>query len=188
MKSWIKTLLITLLAAALCLLFARVVLPPLLMHLMPPSWEGAGWYWANLLLAGFLAGLLVAPLLSTRRYYPVPLLLLLSALVVVDGWAQSRCNEAQLQAIEQLAMRSASHSNLGFSNEPPAPSTPVDVSATPGVWADEQGYGFGYSCTRPEETLGYVMPLAMSFGTSVLGLSLALLIGPGRRRTNRGKR
>ncbi|NBF02128.1 hypothetical protein GV819_07460 [Pseudomonas sp. Fl5BN2] len=181
MKSWIKTLLITLLAAALCLLLTRLVLPPLLMLLVQPSWEGAGWYWANLLLAGFLAGLLVAPLLRTRRYYPVPLLLLLSALVVVGSWAQNRCNDAQLQAIEQLAMRSASHSNLGISNEQPPPSAPVDLSAVAGVWADEQGYGFGYSCTRPEETLGYVLLLSLSFGISVLGLLLALLIGPGRR-------
>ncbi|MGE8311602.1 MAG: hypothetical protein ACN6QR_18895, partial [Pseudomonas protegens] len=107
MKSWIKTLLITLLAAALCLLFARVVLPPLLVQLIPPSWEGGPWFWVNLLLAGFLAGLVVAPLLRTRRYYPVPLLLLLSALVVVGNWAQNRCNDAQLQAIEQLERRSA---------------------------------------------------------------------------------
>ena len=59
---------------------------------------------------------------------------------------------------------------------------PVDVSATPGVWAHEQGYGYGYSCTRPGETQGYLMPQLMSFGISVLGLLLALLIGPGRRR------
>lgn len=182
MKAWIKTLLTTLLAAALCLLFARVVLPLLLVQLIPPSWEGGPWFWVNLLLAGFLAGLVVAPLLRTRRYYPVPLLLLLSTLVVVGNWAQSRCNDAQLQAIEQLERRSASHSNLGFSEEQPAPSAPVELSATPGVWAHEQGYGFGYSCTRPGETLGYLAPLLMSFWVSVLGLLLALLIGPGRRR------
>lgn len=184
MKSWIKTLLITLLAAALCLLFARVVLPLLLSFLVPPSLEGAPWYWINLLLAGFFAGLLVAPLLRTRRYYPVPLLLLLSTLVVVGSWAQSRCNEAQLQAIEQLARRSASHSNLGFSEEQPEPSAPVDLGATPDVWAHEQGYGYGYSCTRPGETLGYLAPLLMGFAINVLGLLLALLIGPGRRRAN----
>ncbi|AXK52126.1 MULTISPECIES: hypothetical protein [Pseudomonas] len=184
MKSWIKTLLITLLAAALCLLFARVVLPLLLSFLVPPSLEGAPWYWINLLLAGFFAGLLVAPLLRTRRYYPVPLLLLLSTLVVVGSWAQSRCNEAQLQAIEQLERRSASHSNLGFSEEQPEPSAPVDLGATPDVWAHEQGYGYGYSCTRPGETLGYLAPLLMGFAINVLGLLLALLIGPGRRRAN----
>ncbi|MDP9531431.1 hypothetical protein Q7L38_02530 [Pseudomonas protegens] len=182
MKSWIKTLLITLLAVALCLLFARVVLPPLLVQLIPPSWEGGPWFWVNLLLAGFLAGLVVAPLLRTRRYYPVPLLLLLSVLVVVGNWAHNRCNDSQLQAIEQLERRSASHSNLGLSNEQPAPSAPVDVSSTPGVWAHEQGNGYGYSCTRPGETQGYLMPQLMSFGISVLGLLLALLIGPGRRR------
>ncbi|BAQ74905.1 MULTISPECIES: hypothetical protein [Pseudomonas] len=184
MKSWIKTLLITLLAAALCLLFARVVLPLLLSFLVPPSLEGAPWYWINLLLAGFFAGLLVAPLLRTRRYYPVPLLLLLSTLVVVGSWAQSRCNDAQLQAIEQLERRSASHSNLGFSEEQPEPSAPVDLGATPDVWAHEQGYGYGYSCTRPGETLGYLAPLLMGFVINVLGLLLALLIGPGRRRAN----
>ncbi|BCT33646.1 MULTISPECIES: hypothetical protein [Pseudomonas] len=184
MKSWIKTLLITLLAAALCLLFARVVLPLLLSFLVPPSLEGAPWYWINLLLAGFFAGLLVAPLLRTRRYYPVPLLLLLSTLVVVGSWAQSRCNDAQLQAIEQLERRSASHSNLGFSEEQPEPSAPVDLGATPDVWAHEQGYGYGYSCTRPGETLGYLAPLLMGFAINVLGLLLALLIGPGRRRAN----
>ncbi|WP_047304591.1 hypothetical protein [Pseudomonas fluorescens] len=182
MKSWIKTLLITLLAAALCLLFSRVVLPPLLVHLIPPSWEGVPWFGVNLLLAGFLAGLVVAPLLRSRRYYPVPLLLVLSVLVVVGNWAHNRCNDAQLQAIEQLERRSASHSNLGFSNEEPVPSAPVDLSATPGIWADEQGYGYGYSCNRPGETLGFLMPQLMSFGISVLGLLLALLIGPGRRR------
>ena len=184
MKSWIKTLLITLLAAALCLLFARVFLPLLLSFLVPPSLEGAPWYWINLLLAGFFAGLLVAPLLRTRRYYPVPLLLLLSTLVVVGSWAQSRCNDAQLQAIEQLERRSASHSNLGFSEEQPEPSAPVDLGATPDVWAHEQGYGYGYSCTRPGETLGYLAPLLMGFVINVLGLLLALLIGPGRRRAN----
>ncbi|AZC26857.1 MULTISPECIES: hypothetical protein [Pseudomonas] len=181
MKSWIKTLLVTLLAAALCLLFARVVLPPVLMLIMLPSWEGGGWYWANLLLAGFLAGLLVAPLLPAQRFYPVPLLLLLSALLVLHNWSESRCNDAQLQAIEQLAAREASHAKLELSNEQMAPSDPAPVNKVPGVRADEQGYGFSYSCIRPGETLSRLLPLSMSYGAGLLGLLLALLIVPRRR-------
>lgn len=182
MKSLIKPLLVAVLAAALCKLLMSLVVPYALMLLIPDSWSGSWMFESNLLVSGFITGLVVVRVLPAQRYYVIPMLILIFALLVIGGYALNRCSGAQVAAIDQLANQT--WTDIGNPDAVAPPQVAVDLSAAPGVTQD--GQGFSYSCVRPGETLDYFLSLHMMYGVSLLGLLLALLLSHRSRRPRQG--
>jgi hypothetical protein len=185
MKSLIKPLLVAVLIAALCHLLGRFVVPYTLMFLIPEGWGGSWAFWANSWVSGFIAGLVVVRLLPAQRYYVVPMLISVFAVIAIGGYVLNRCNAGQLAAINQLSEQS--WSSLSYIGKPDAatppqePLPPVDLTDAPGV--TQEGQSYGYSCVRPGETVDYFLALQMSYGAHLLGLMLALLLTHRYRRT-----
>ncbi|EPL03763.1 hypothetical protein [Pseudomonas sp. CF161] len=182
MKSLIKPLLVAALAAALCKLLMSLVVPYALMLLIPDSWSGSWMFESNLLVSGFITGLVVVRVLPAQRYSVIPMLILIFALLVIGGYALNRCSGAQVAAIDQLANQT--WTDIGNPDAVAPPQVAVDLSAAPGV--TQEGQGFSYSCVRPGETLDYFLSLHMMYGVSLLGLLLALLLSHRSRRPRQG--
>lgn len=179
MKSLIKPLLVAVLVAALCFLLVRFVTPYLPVLLIPEGWVGNWVFWFDPWVAGFIAGLVVVCLLPAQRYHVVPMLILVFAMIIIGLYALNRCSAGQLTAINQLSEQT--WRNIGNPDAPLPPQTPVDLTDAPGVTRD--GDGFSYSCVTPGETVDFFLALQMSYGASVLGLILALLLTHRSRRT-----
>lgn len=179
MKSLIKPLLVAFLVVALCKLLMTFVVPYASMWLIPESWGGSWMFWANMCVSGFIAGLVVVRLLPAQRYHVVPMLIGLSVLITIGGYALNRCGAGQLGAIDQLSKQS--WSNIGNPDAAAPSEMPVDLSEAPGV--TQNGQGYGYSCVRPEEMNDYFLTVQMDNSTILLGLLLALLLTHRHYRT-----
>jgi hypothetical protein len=117
-------------------------------------------------LAGLLAGLCLKPFNSSRRgeFISLALISVIFVGVSIVGLQRGACSEAEEQAIaEDFAY--APHFNLGtgevvttYEGQPP-----IDIPIS-------------YSCIRPGEGWDYLLAMAQTGGTGLIGLLIAVLL------------
>lgn len=131
----------------------------------------AGWP-SNLLfnlipgLAGLLAGLSLKPLNSSRRgeFISLALIAVIFAGLSLVGLQRGACSEAEEQAIaEDFAYAPSFNLATGEAITAYDGQPPIDIP-------------IGYSCIRPGEEWGYLLAMAQTGGTGLVGLLIAVLL------------